>query len=100
MLYSVKASVLLREPLELRNAYEALAGGLSALCQKVVKLGNSYLAICKGSVLVEVVIQAELQKYDILVEAKSSNPQDLVEFFESLNSAMKAHGFPIALRIS
>ncbi len=99
MLYNVKASIAVKDPLEVRSAYEALANGLSALCEKVVKLGNSYLAVCNGSTLVKALLQMELQKYDVVIEAQSNNPSGIVDFFEKLSSIMRTQGFPIVLRM-
>ncbi|MGC9105655.1 MAG: hypothetical protein ACP5HQ_04440 [Thermoprotei archaeon] len=98
MLFSVKAQVAVKGPDDVRSLYEILKSALESLCEKVVKLGSSYLCSYSGTTLLQVIFLTEIQRYEVVILAQSTSPTDLVSVFQKMSSTLRERGYPIVLR--
>jgi hypothetical protein len=73
---------------------------LEAVCDKVVKLGSSFLCSYSTTTLLEVLFFIELQRYEVNIIIQSVNPQDLVNLLDRLGSLLKEKGYPLVLRMA
>jgi hypothetical protein len=98
MLFNVKAQVAVKGPDDVRILYEILKSALESICEKVIKLGSSYLCSYSSTTLVQVIFLTEIQRYEVVILAQSTNPTDLVSVLDKLSSTLREKGYPIVLR--